>query len=496
MEGDAVNHISSLDVDAHSESGAQVRRVNGKVAPLRLLVVIASFGSKNLQLLKKQIACYQQMDFDVDVVVVSNDAKDLGHDVETVVGLPIGNPWSLPFAHKPIFLERVDQYDLFAYSEDDIGVTEANIKAFIEVNRHLHANEVAGFIRYELNSAGERYFPDVFGQFHWVASSAQRRGPHTIAQFTNEHAAFYLLTRHQLRTAIASGGFMKPPYEGEYDMLCTAATDPYTSCGLRKVVCVSSLEDFSVHHLSNRYVGIMGATHATVQKQVAALMQIGNRNKTGSHLFKMVTKLRLADWGKSYYEPVDARVIEAVKPGKASVLTIGSGWGATERALMERGATVTALPLDAVIGSLMTGAGVEMVEGTIEQCFEQLTGRSFDYVVIGNLLHLIPNPRETLRMCAALLNQAGAIVVYGPNFYTLRTKLKQGLGRLGHQRYSHLCGLGVLEVGPSFVKRALHAAGLKTFELQWVPNPCRATWESRLGVLGADGWHLKAMHTS
>ncbi len=41
----------------------------------------------------------------------------------------------------------------------------------------------------------------------------------TYAQFTNAHSACYILTRDQLRRAIASGGFMTEPYAGEYDML-------------------------------------------------------------------------------------------------------------------------------------------------------------------------------------------------------------------------------------------------------------------------------------
>ncbi|WP_157271642.1 class I SAM-dependent methyltransferase [Azohydromonas aeria] len=488
-----MNNTSTLEIDARPFTSGDAARPSKKHQPLRLLVVMASYGDKNLHLLRRQIACYQQMSFDVDIVVVSNNEKDLGPGVETKVGLPSRNPWSLPFAHKQIFLERADRYDVFAYSEDDIGVTEFNILAFLEVNAHLHADEVAGFIRYEVDSNGERSFPDVFGQFHWESTSAQQRGPHTIAQFTNEHAAFYLLTQQQLRTAIASGGFLKAPYEGEYDMLCTAATDPYTSCGLRKVVCISSLDDFSVHHLSNKYVGVMGAGHAVVQQQIDALLQIGRRAKDGSNLFKLLPRLRLADWGKSYYEPVNTHVLEVVKSNKASVLSIGSGWGATERALADRGVAVTALPLDPVIGSLMSDSGVEIIEGSMEHCFEVLANRSFDYVIIGNLLHLIPDPKTTLQRAAHLLRKGGTVVIYGPNFDSVRIKLKQALGRLGHQRFSHLARLGLFEVSPFFVKRALRSSGLSRFLVHWVAESSRSAWASRMGVLGADGWYMEAV---
>src|SRR5437016_666058 len=109
---------------------------------LRLLVAIASFGEKNLDLLKRIIAKYQGMDLDVDVVVLSNAPKNLGPKVKVLVGLPAKNPWSLPFAHKPLFAEKVNDYDLFAYSEDDMEVTEQNIKAFLRATRELASDEI------------------------------------------------------------------------------------------------------------------------------------------------------------------------------------------------------------------------------------------------------------------------------------------------------------------------------------------------------------------
>src|SRR5581483_7258110 len=88
---------------------------------LRLLVAIASYGEKNLPFLRQVIQTYYGMDFDVRVVVFSNCPKDLDTEVDVVVGLPTKNPWSLPFAHKEFFRKHVENYDLFAYSEDDRG---------------------------------------------------------------------------------------------------------------------------------------------------------------------------------------------------------------------------------------------------------------------------------------------------------------------------------------------------------------------------------------
>ena len=74
---------------------------------LRLLVAIASYGSKNIDLLRHTLGAYKAMPLDVDIVVISNEAKDLGPGIEVAVGLPSSNPWSLPFAHKPICARAV-----------------------------------------------------------------------------------------------------------------------------------------------------------------------------------------------------------------------------------------------------------------------------------------------------------------------------------------------------------------------------------------------------
>jgi len=109
----------------------------------RVLVAIANYGEGNRRYLDQLLAEYRAMPFPVDVVVLSNIPKDLGDDVEVKVGLPGKDPWSLPFGHKQLFADRIEQYDAFIYSEDDILVTENNIRAFLEVTPKLEDDEIA-----------------------------------------------------------------------------------------------------------------------------------------------------------------------------------------------------------------------------------------------------------------------------------------------------------------------------------------------------------------
>jgi len=130
---------------------------------VRVLVVIASFGEKNLEFLRKIIRDYRSMAMDVHLVVISEAPKKLDPGVEVVVGLPGRNPWSLPFAHKRIFVENIDRYDLFVYSEDDIGVKEQSIRAFLQATADLEPDEIAGYVRYEIGKDGSLSLPDVHG---------------------------------------------------------------------------------------------------------------------------------------------------------------------------------------------------------------------------------------------------------------------------------------------------------------------------------------------
>ena len=138
------------------------------------------------------------MSYQTDIVVLSNIPKELGPGIEVKVGLPSKNPWSLPFAHKKLFAERANDYDLFIYSEDDTLITENNIKAFLDVTRILPEHEIAGFLRYEFDTLGKKYYSTVHSHFHWIPGSVKRIGDYSFARFTNDHSACYLLTREAI----------------------------------------------------------------------------------------------------------------------------------------------------------------------------------------------------------------------------------------------------------------------------------------------------------
>jgi 2-polyprenyl-3-methyl-5-hydroxy-6-metoxy-1,4-benzoquinol methylase len=468
--------------------------------PFRLLVAIASYGNKNLGFLKKLIQQYQSMTMDVDVIVFSDTHKDLPADVKVMVGLPSKNPWSLPFAHKAYFAKNCDRYDLFVYSEDDMKVTEENIQAFLRVAPQLKPDEIAGYLRYECDSSGARSLPDVHGTFHWKVESVKRRGADTIAEFTNEHAGFYILTQSQLRRAIASGGFLTEPYEERYGMLETAATDPYTRCGFRKVICISGVEDFLIHHLPDRYVGQLGIPFSVFKEQIHTLMEICNDNHPASSLCEVESKTQRRRWSKFYDEKPSEELLKMVSDEAKTILSVGCGSGAAETNLSQRGMNVTALPLDSVVGAAAARLGIEIVHGNLEEGMNRLTGRKFDCVLVTNLLHLQADSRRFLEMCGGRVGEGGTLLVAGPNFNRIPNWIQRNFGVNGHRQLRSFAESGINTASPGTFAAQIKKFGFGPAKIQWFNHELfhgKLGWiKVPFGRLTARNWILQARRQS
>lgn len=393
---------------------------------MKVIVTIANHGTGNDRYLLQLINEYKSMSFDVDIVVLSNIRKPVPPGVElVVVDLRGKNPCWLPFAHRQILADRLNQYDLFIYSEDDTLVQEKNLRAFLDVSAALPETEVPGFLRFEQSPDGGLSYPEVHGHFHWEPESVRSHGGYTLAFFTNEHAACYALTREQLRRGIGSGGFLVPPHSSRYDLVCTAGTDPYTQCGLRKLICISHLEQFSIHHLSNKYVEAgWGLNGIELSRQVGALLRIGKNGSRPARLFDTETTLIDGWYSKDYYEPVQTAAVSMIPRHARTVLSIGCGWGATEISLAKEGLFVTAVPLDPLIPGGVESKGVEIVAGSFSQALKTLAARQFDCLLLSNVLHLVPNPVEILSSFGALLSPGGVVVAVVPHTADIMTAWK------------------------------------------------------------------------
>ena len=452
--------------------------------PKKMLVVIASYGTANDRYLVRVLDEYRSMPYTTDIIVLSNVAKDLGPDVTVNVGLPNKNSWSLPFGHKQIFADRLENYDLFVYSEDDVLITSRNIEAFQRVSAVLPEDEIPGFLRFEKAPDGSLSYPDVHSGYHWDVQRVRSRGNYICAFFTNEHAASYLLTQRQLRRAIDSGGFLVGPHEGKYDLLCSAATDPYTQCGLVKMICISHIADFLIHHLPNKYVGKLGLAAMQFDAQIQELLKIAQTGKEPSPMLSGHPGFQATSFAKDYYEPIRSDLIDLVPPTTCTVLSIGCGWGATEEHLAQRGKRVLAVALDPVISACARSRGVKIVEGDLRTALDKLSGEKFDCILLPNVLHLIHDPRTLLRSLEPLMQPTTVVITTVPNLARIPVRWRTCFGNDSHRSLGNFAKSGVHFTSHRRIRNWLRSAGLKVDRFaDVVPARMKTLCDASGGVL-------------
>jgi SAM-dependent methyltransferase len=384
---------------------------------MRIFVAIASYGNRNDKYLERVLQEYRSLQHQTDIVVLSNVQKNPRLGVDVVVGLPSKNPHSLPFRHKKVFADRKDAYDLFIYTEDDILITQRNIDAFVRASDILPQQNLAGFFRWEQFPDGTKFYPDVHAFYRWLPDSVKMAGGYVFARFTNDHSGCFALTRSQLARAIESGGFLVPPHEGRLSLLETAATDPYTQCGFTKVICLSHFDDFLVHHLPDKYAGsALGLGAPDFSSQIERLLDRRYGRGDASSLVEPETKIFRCRWSKNYYEPSRTDLIGIFRSNVRTALSIGCGWGETERELVKAGVKVTAVPLDSIVAACAEARSVEIVYGDLDSAIEQLRGKQFDGVLMSGILHLLPDPERALVQAGSLLGEGGLLVATIPAF--------------------------------------------------------------------------------
>lgn len=452
---------------------------------MNVLVVIANYGTGHQQYLSRLIQEYRSMPYHIDITVLSDISKAVPPGVSLIVALPTKNPWSLPHGHKQIFARSLEHYDLFIYSEDDHLISERNIEAFLSVTQELPDDEIAGFLVSEQDKNGEFSFCAMHGSFHWDPTSVQRRGPYTFSFFTNEHSACYLLTRPQLRRAIESGGFLVEPHDGKYDLPCSAATDIYTQCGFRKMVCISHLQDFMVPHLPNKYVGKYGLGEQELNGHIRALLDIDKGARPAAILFNPETRLKGTPWSKDYYEPPRDDILSVLPSGVRSVLSVGCGWGKTEERLLKRGLRVVGVPVDSVIAASAEARGVEIVHGDFKTARNALAHARFDCILFCGVLHLLADPVGILASFAQLLSSKGIVVLSVPNHNYLgvwRARLRSDERLKGMGDYQET---GLHMISRRVVRKWFKKSGLKPREIAGcVPSRFEHLHRSTFGVFG------------
>lgn len=425
----------------------------------RVLVAIANHGISNENYVRRLIDEYRTFRRDVDIVILSDVEKSLGEDIEVLVGVPTDNPWSLPFAHKSLFEERQLDYDLFIYSEDDTLITEENIDAFLDAEDVLPPDHIAGFLRYEIAKDGSWHFSTVHGPYHWEPESVFVADGKVFAHLTNEHSAAFILTREKLKVCIDSGGFLCEAHEGRYDMLCSAATDPYTRCGLKKVICVSQIAKFSLHHLPNKYIGRMGIPKTEMDLQLKRIVSLAANDTPRSSLISSRANVSFSSrYDRDYCTPATASVVRGMPTQSCRVLSIGCDRGLTEQALQQAGHMVEAIPLDTIVAESARMRGVKILELDLEERSLATFSNRYDFILFNFCLPYFPDPVALLKNLTPALADGGRFAVVFRNWLALSEQRRRWIER---QQWPEAAAIG------NYARSGVHRTDLPIVR-QWL----------------------------
>jgi 2-polyprenyl-3-methyl-5-hydroxy-6-metoxy-1,4-benzoquinol methylase len=308
------------------------------------------------------------------------------------------------------------------YTEDDTHVTAEHIQAFLAATEVLPRDLIAGFLRYEVDAAGSRHCCTMHSHFRWLPESVRRYGDMTVGRYTNDHSGCYMLTRQQLSRVIASGGYATREHTGRYAMLESAATDPYVYCGITKVIPISHVDSFLIHHMANAYLGKLGVPIDELKAQVDFLMRRSREPGAARQLFDTEKRLPSSTRDKLYHEEHDRGISDLIPSTARSVLCVGAGIGRAELSLIRLAVKLTAIPLDEVVGNSLRRLGVTTTVANLEEALQELSGCSFDVIVLQNTLQHVQRPVELLVSLRALLGPEGRIVGSVPNLSRLRLR--------------------------------------------------------------------------
>jgi SAM-dependent methyltransferase len=384
---------------------------------MKILVCIANYGLKNNIYVKRLIEEYSSFTKHVDIVILSDILKNYGDGIDIHIGLPNKNPRSLPFGWKKVFYEKLNDYDIFIYTEDDTLITENHLNLFIDSTKELPEDKILGFLRYEVDKNGNKFCSSIHSHYHWKVGSVEKYGNNFYAHFTNLHGACFILTRKHLKKCLKNDNFMRSPCVGQYDMQCTAATEPYTVGGLEKVINISEIEKCIVHHLPNQYLDRMGIPYNQMHKQLGRMIELGNNENR--QIIPDSTNINDYKWEKIYYGKDDDLNIKLIPQNIKTVLFIGIGIGRLEDIMLSLGLSVDAIPLDMYMSVLLEEKGIRCFNPCIENFNIE---NKYDLITFSDILSYYPDNSIIFMLTKKILADDGVILIRFNNFNYLKNR--------------------------------------------------------------------------
>jgi SAM-dependent methyltransferase len=188
---------------------------------------------------------------------------------------------------------------------------------------------------------------------------------------------------------------------------------------MKKVVCISHLNRFSLPHLPNKYTSLMGLPAVEMEWQLDALRKIHTGELPKDEMVNPETKLPLGFGSKRLREEPDPILSELIGNVKGLILVWGSGDGKAEEGFGGPDRRVGVVAVNAVMaeccrrrGLLVLGGGGSTLPASPEA--------AADVVVMADILHLVEDPVKLLAEVRGWLKSAGRLIIRVPNFRDVR----------------------------------------------------------------------------
>jgi len=225
---------------------------------LRILVAITNYGKSQSRYLLEVLAQYESWPCHVDAIIYSTDELNF-HSVKISITNKLFDESieaKLGHQHRSDFVRLKNDYDLFIYSENDILIPYSALTHWMAEQNSLPADKILGFLVYEesILKGEEIFLPSVSNRIPCI-KRLYEINKKIFFSIHNNHQCCYVLTRRQLNKLVEERKYyFNPRGRCGYDILESAASDPYTCGVFEKIYPIDNASYLLIHHLPNKYV--------------------------------------------------------------------------------------------------------------------------------------------------------------------------------------------------------------------------------------------------
>jgi hypothetical protein len=228
-----------------------------------ILVGISNYRNHQLDFMCEVIEEYLSFEsFNVDIEIFSTVKLNKYDDYENINQYLYDEDIGKKLSHEPrikSLFTKYPSYDVIIYNENDTILTENTIKNWYEHNKLLPSDYVCGLLRYEILNDNRLLIDmhkDDGQQAHGLVNEVYEIGDHNYFSVDNVHQGGWVLSNKQIYKLVMENNIKFG------DSLECACSNVYYSNkwpgsfgGLKKVI-PTDFENFTVHHLPNKYVGM------------------------------------------------------------------------------------------------------------------------------------------------------------------------------------------------------------------------------------------------